>query len=197
MTYEQMMLNILDKSSLAKTLGIFIILWPGSIKFYLAHVYHSIKNKSMAHLSINFSVDFSFQTISPMSNQNPIEASTSVSTVSIAKSSSILDVSSTGAAGPGEENLEFPNKGLLLLKDPEDIVLGLPADPSPLLVSLIQEVTPTLSFEGLQKSLDCSLSQIYRLSAHLVNWKQAKVIEVISIKNVYVVSPSANLSQYQ
>lgn len=44
--------------------------------------------------------------------------------------------------------------------------------------------------------LDCSLSQIYRLAAHLVFWKQAKVIDAVSSRNVYVVSHRADLNKY-
>ena len=50
------------------------------------------------------------------------------------------------------------------------------------------------SLEELQVKLDCSLAHLYILVAHLVYWKQAKIINVISTKNVYVLSPTADLS---
>jgi len=49
------------------------------------------------------------------------------------------------------------------------------------------------SFEELQSILDCSLSHIYKLAAHLVYWRKARIIDVISIRNVYVISPNADL----
>lgn len=50
-------------------------------------------------------------------------------------------------------------------------------------------------FEELQSILDCSLSHIYKLAAHLVYWRKARIINVISIRNVYVISPNADLNK--
>lgn len=44
--------------------------------------------------------------------------------------------------------------------------------------------------------LDCTLSQIYRLAAHLSFWKQARIIDSISSRNIYVVSHTADMSKY-
>ncbi|KAI8846596.1 nitrogen permease regulator of amino acid transport activity 3-domain-containing protein [Chytridium lagenaria] len=68
-----------------------------------------------------------------------------------------------------------PNNALLLLFDPEEVLkLILPLDASPLLSELIEIVTRR------------------RVAAHLVYWKIAKVIDVISPRNVYVVSKNLN-----
>lgn len=50
------------------------------------------------------------------------------------------------------------------------------------------------SFEEYELLLNCSLSQIYKLAAHLVFWKKARIIDAISIRNVYAVSPKADLN---
>ena len=70
-----------------------------------------------------------------------------------------------------------PYHGLLLLQVAEDIIKTLLPDSSTLLIRFIQTVTPNTSFEQLQTILDCTLSQIYRMAAHLHFWGQARVIQ--------------------
>lgn len=52
------------------------------------------------------------------------------------------------------------------------------------------------SLQELHLLLDCSLAQIYRLAAHLIYWRKAKLINTISTRNIYVVSPTAKLEEY-
>ncbi|KAJ3172301.1 Nitrogen permease regulator 3 [Irineochytrium annulatum] len=88
-----------------------------------------------------------------------------------------------------------PYHALLLLFDAEEILSKmLPADASPLLMELIEVVTPTQSFEELALVLSCSLSQLFRLASHLVYWKMAKVVDVIHPRNVYIVSRDLSAS---
>ncbi|KAJ3316920.1 hypothetical protein HDV06_002624 [Boothiomyces sp. JEL0866] len=75
--------------------------------------------------------------------------------------------------------------------------MTLPKDSSPLLISLIQTVTPTTNFEQLQSSLNCSLSQLYKHAAHLHYWNQARIIQIISTKNFYVLSETATYDKIQ
>ncbi|CAG8499893.1 8064_t:CDS:2, partial [Paraglomus occultum] len=86
-----------------------------------------------------------------------------------------------------------PHKTLLLLEDPQDILKAMPLDANPTLVQLIQVITPTQRLGDLISLLDCSLAQIYRIVAHLIYWRKAKLIDVISTKNIYVTSPTADL----
>ena len=106
---------------------------------------------------------------------------------------SSVDVSILPTIDHVNETSLRPYKALLLLDDAESIINNLPKDPSPLLVQLIQIVTPFICFEDIQSVLDCSLSQIYRLAAHLVYWRQAKIINVLSQRNIYIVSKDADL----
>jgi hypothetical protein len=87
-----------------------------------------------------------------------------------------------------------PYHTILLLKDPEQIMLLLPRDASPILIQLIQSVTPTSSFEQLQTTLNCTLSQIYRFASHLHYWGLAKIVQTISARNFYVVNDKADLN---
>lgn len=52
-----------------------------------------------------------------------------------------------------------------------------------------------LSLQELHLVLDCSLAQIYRLAAHLIYWRKAKLIHTIHARNIYVVSPQAKLQE--
>jgi hypothetical protein len=99
-----------------------------------------------------------------------------------------------------------PYQGLLLLFEAEEIMKNLLPDPSSLLVRFIQIVTPNTSFEQLQTILDCSLSQIYRMAAHLHFWGQGRIIQsklnlslviillAISTRNFYVISDEADFT---
>lgn len=88
-----------------------------------------------------------------------------------------------------------PYHTLLLLEDPEEVLKNMPLDASPTLVQLVQILTPTQSLQELHLLLDCSLAQIYRLAAHLIYWRKAKLIHTISTRNIYVVSPTAKLDE--
>ena len=90
-----------------------------------------------------------------------------------------------------------PYHALLLLFDPEEIISALPPGASPLMVELIQIVTPTQCFEELQNTLNCSLAQLYKLAAHLFVWNKARVIDAISIRNIYTISPKFDLTRLE
>ena len=85
---------------------------------------------------------------------------------------------------------------ILLLDDPKAIMRSLPADSSPLLLALVQCANPYRSFQELQKEVGCSLAQLFRLSAHLMYWNKAKIIDHITQNNIYVVSKTATLDMY-
>ena len=51
------------------------------------------------------------------------------------------------------------------------------------------------SLDELQYILDCSMAQIYRLAAHLIYWRKAKLIDQIRVSNVYVVAPGSSINQ--
>ena len=87
-----------------------------------------------------------------------------------------------------------PYQTLLLLYEREEIMNQCPNGSSPLLLDLIQKVDPLLNFEEMQTLLNIPLSQIYKLAAHLVFWKKARVIDTVSIRNVYSVNPKADLN---
>ncbi|KAJ3222192.1 Nitrogen permease regulator-like 3 [Clydaea vesicula] len=145
-TQEQLMDKILNQSSLGKT---------------LQEIFLSIQRVEQCHIVLNHSIDLSLNVKSTIAAPHQIYHNQAV------------EYSNVTASSAAKENFFFedlsgkmlrPYKALLLLHDPEEIVKRLPSDPSPLLVELIQLVTPSICFEEIQAALDCSLSQIYRLA---------------------------------
>ncbi|KAJ3414584.1 Nitrogen permease regulator-like 3 [Chytridiales sp. JEL 0842] len=59
---------------------------------------------------------------------------------------------------------------------------------------MIAKVTAALNLEELATTLNCPLAQVYKLAAHLVYWRKAKIHDVIHPRNVYVVSKNADLT---
>ena len=67
---------------------------------------------------------------------------------------------------------------------------------APQLAQIIQFATdngPTKSFEDISIALNIPLQQIQRVAAHLVYWRKARVIHVITDGSIYRVSPGAPL----
>ncbi|KAJ3085160.1 Nitrogen permease regulator 3, partial [Quaeritorhiza haematococci] len=174
------------------------VLAASSLARLLVHVYNAINEIGMAHVVINSSLDLWLQIPlrSYISGHFSSPSSPSDSAALTAPYNSYPDVNDLTNVNPDEPEYPMlrPYHALLLLRDPEEILKCLPMDSSPLLIELVQIVTPMQCFEDLQTTLDCSLSHLYRLAAHLVHWRQARIIDVISLRNVYVISPHADLS---
>ena len=49
----------------------------------------------------------------------------------------------------------------------------------------MQFANPTRSLQELQVELGIPIAQLYRLTAHLVYWRQAKVIHKVTLNNIY------------
>ncbi|KAJ3010132.1 Nitrogen permease regulator 3 [Thoreauomyces humboldtii] len=183
---EELMTRILAESTLAKC---------------LSEIYSSITTTSSAHVVVNASVDLSLHIpdyrhglqagLTSGLGCHPAHSPHSRAAAPLSPTSDATLI----ALDAREYPILRPYHALLLLHDPEEVLKELPLDPLPLLVELIQVVTPTQCLEQLQTMLDCSLSQLYRLAAHLVHWQKAKIIDVISMRNVYVVSPDAPLDK--
>ncbi|KAJ1334556.1 hypothetical protein BSLG_007711 [Batrachochytrium salamandrivorans] len=142
------------------------ILNASSLARCLAHIYHAVQGHLPSFFEVNGSVSLALHT-------NGIHGD--ISNGSFFPNMHASIVQNTDPTIPfaiPEHGHKYPilrpYQALLLLSDAEEILKSLPADASPLLVELIQIVTPTQSFEELQTTLSCSLSQIYRLAAHLL-----------------------------
>ncbi|CAJ0862173.1 2899_t:CDS:2 [Entrophospora sp. SA101] len=154
-----------------------IILQKSSLAKTIKQVYDAISTDSIAHVLVNDYIDLSLQ-IPPL-----------VPTTFINSSDNDLH---------GYEYAHYPviapYHTLLLLEDAEELLKNMPLDANPTLVNLVQILTPTQRLADLCTLLDCSLAQIFRLAAHLIFWRKAKIIDVINVRNVYVVSPTADMN---
>ncbi|KAK5667375.1 Nitrogen permease regulator 3 [Batrachochytrium dendrobatidis] len=171
------------------------ILKSSSLARCLAHIYHAVHGQLPSFLEVNGSVSLALRMCGIIETQNTYPGSSSSTIDSYYASNSTISIPLEISSAYFNHPTLRPYQALLLLSDAEEILNTLPVDASPLLVELIQIVTPTLSFEELQTTLSCSLSQIYRLAAHLYVWSKAKIIHVVSNRNVYIVSPQAQLSE--
>ncbi|CAG8477829.1 9559_t:CDS:2 [Ambispora gerdemannii] len=148
-----------------------ITLKKNSLAKVIAQVYHDISNDAIAHVIINDYIDLSLQIppLAPSMFFSPLDNDRD-----------------------GYEYAHFPviapYHTLLLLEDPEEILKSMPLDANPTLVQLVQILTPTQRLAELSTALDCSLAHIYRIAAHLIYWRKAKLIDVISVRNVYAVN---------
>lgn len=165
--YDQVMKNILQESSLARD---------------IKEIYTAISSDKIAHVIINDFIDLSLQF--PRNSHL---------TQTDQASASLVDMYSRDGNEFDHYPVICPYHALLLLEDAEEVLKNMPLDASPTLVQLVQILTPRHSLQELHLLLDCSLAQIYRLAAHLVYWRKAKLIHAIHARNVYVVSPEAKL----
>lgn len=185
--YDQVMREILRESSLARD---------------IRQIYTAISANTAAHVIINDFIDLSLQIpVIGMNNESSMTADREslMSPTQRAKDnytgSSLMDIYSVAGYEYDNYPVLCPYHTLLLLEDPEEVLKNMPLDASPTLVQLVQILTPTQSLQELHLLLDCSLAQIYRLAAHLIYWRKAKLIHTISTRNIYVVSPTAKLDE--
>ncbi|UJR33890.1 hypothetical protein I4U23_021310 [Adineta vaga] len=85
--------------------------------------------------------------------------------------------------------------GLLLVIDPSALLTSLPTDSSSTLNTLIRHLRSSYSMSRLAIETGVPLSQIYRLTSHLLYWGRAKLIYPINDDNIYIISPDADISK--
>ncbi|OBZ85283.1 Nitrogen permease regulator 3 [Choanephora cucurbitarum] len=188
------------------------ILRESSLARDIKQIYTAISSNTAAHVIINDFIDLSLQiptignafkassfdrenmALSYYSHQAGAGANMPIgNTRDHYVGSSLMDIYSVAGYEYDNYPVLCPYHTLLLLEDPEEVLKNMPLDASPTLVQLVQILTPTQSLQELHLLLDCSLAQIYRLAAHLIYWRKAKLIHTISTRNIYVVSPHAKL----
>lgn len=82
-----------------------------------------------------------------------------------------------------------PYQTLLLLAPADTLVAGLPSGSSPALLRFIKATSPMKSFQQVAIESGISLSQIYRMAAHLVHWQRARIIIPLSEHSTIVHHP--------
>ncbi|KAF2077655.1 hypothetical protein CYY_001042 [Polysphondylium violaceum] len=82
----------------------------------------------------------------------------------------------------------------LLIFTGEDSIQLPSYDTSPALIKLLEAAKPTKSFRDLQLETDLTLAQIYRLASHLVHWKKARIINMMTKNNFYILTPRSQVN---
>ncbi|KAL4147510.1 hypothetical protein PRNP1_011266 [Phytophthora ramorum] len=86
-----------------------------------------------------------------------------------------------------------PYHTLLLLADKDSILNKLPADHARQLRDLVEAVNPLKSFQDLALETGVPIHQVFRLAAHLVYWGFGRIVDAITLYNIYQVNTKADL----
>lgn len=79
----------------------------------------------------------------------------------------------------------YPYQTLLLTVDVESLLSVLPSHASAQLHTLVRHANPLHSFHTLSTRLGICLPSLYTLSAHLVYWNKARIIDHIELHHYY------------
>lgn len=100
---------------------------------------------------------------------------------------------------PGQSQVMLAKHfALLLLSDETSILKDIEASKStigPPLAHYIRSSKPTKSFAQIAARSQIPLSDIQILASHLVYWRRARAIPPLNKKDVYIVSPNADMSK--
>lgn len=193
------------------------MLQSSSLAQLIKNVYHSIRDEGSAQVSVNNWVQLS---LNARSVYIPPSTSTSKATSSTPYDSRTPDLlSSKGEnltfAVPGIPSpsmtpvsmaLRLINDSIsqlmvrdmrplrpyhtLLILNQSKIFDSLPLYASPSLRRVMESAVPTKSFREMQLDLGLPLEQLYRIAANFVYWKAAKVVDVLTRNNMYVLNPN-------
>lgn len=107
------------------------------------------------------------------------------------------DPDQTDASSKTDDIIYF---SLLLLDDPKAIIRDIKAEPQSAIAQFINSIKPTESLEKLALKLnnhgkaESNIAEVKSFAFHLVYWRRARVIQPLSSRSVYIVSPMAPLS---
>ncbi|KAI4151671.1 MAG: hypothetical protein LQ340_003366, partial [Diploschistes diacapsis] len=160
----------------------------------IATLYTSISTSRIAHIDLSPSLSFSLQIPIPTSiSYLPDATSPQLPGVWLTTSTTLLshddqDLSAT-------RTRLASHFALLLLSDLPSILADL-SSASPLAVPLahyLRCTSPTKSFLQISQSSGIPLEDIYFLASHLIYWRRARAIPPLHQRDVYIVSPNADL----
>ncbi|KAF4039016.1 Nitrogen Permease regulator of amino acid transport activity 3 [Phytophthora infestans] len=86
-----------------------------------------------------------------------------------------------------------PYHTLLLLADKDEILNKLPVDHARQLRDLVESVNPLKSFQDIALETGVPIHQVFRLAAHLVYWGFGRIVDAITLYNIYQVNAKADL----
>lgn len=161
----------------------------------LAHVYSSISNSQIAHVSLTSKLSISLQ----------IPIPTSISALPSLTAPQLPGLWLTTATSiPIDDDAHIDSSqlashfGLLLLSDLQAILAEVNSTQSPLtapLVHYLRTSKPTKSFSQISQSSGISLPDIQFLASHLIYWRRARAIPPLHQRDTFIVSPNADMSK--
>lgn len=193
------------------------MLQTSSLAQLIKNVYHSIRDEGSAQVSVNNWVQLS---LNARSVYIPPSASASKSTSNRTFDTHSGDSSSIKGDGmnfsvpaipspsmtPVSMALRLINDSIshlmvrdmrplrpyhtILILNQSKIFDALPVYASPSLRRVMESAVPTKSFREMQLDLGLPLEQLYRIAANFVYWKAAKVVDVLTRNNMYVLNPN-------
>ncbi|TDH72058.1 hypothetical protein CCR75_000764 [Bremia lactucae] len=86
-----------------------------------------------------------------------------------------------------------PYHTLLLLVEKGEILQKLPVDHARQLEIVVKTVNPLKSFQDIALESSVPIHQVFRLAAHLVYWGFGRIVDAITLYNVYQVTANANV----
>ena len=157
----------------------------------ISTLYNSIASSRIAHVSLT--------PFSSLSLQIPIPSS--ISTLPTLLEPQLPGLWLTTANSmPTDDDAQSPQLGshftLLLLSDVPSIIADIDAAASPIAKPLTQYLrasSPQKSFYQVSQSSGIALPDVQFLASHLIYWRRARAIPPLHHKDIYIVSPNADM----
>lgn len=166
--------NLLAISPLAKSIAI---------------LYDAISNDKIAHIHFDATFNTSFQIPQAMSTPYlPNALEPQMPGLWLTTSNVVLDE---------EEAPMTQHAALLLLEDPEVLIKDLGGESSEsgaAIAGLIRRIVPTKSLLKISKKHNISAHDMEYIASHLVYWRRARLIDPLSQRDTYIVSPNADMN---
>lgn len=172
------------------------LLSQSSLARGLANVYSNISLSQIAHVTLTPRLSLSLQI--------PIPSSISILP-------SLIDPPlpglwlTTATSIPVDDDAHMDTSqlashfGLLLLSDLHSILADVNSTDSPLtepLLHYLRVTKPTKSFYQISQSSGIPISDIQFLASHLIYWRRARAIPPLHQRDVYIVSPNADMTKF-
>ncbi|KAF2189425.1 hypothetical protein K469DRAFT_625040 [Zopfia rhizophila CBS 207.26] len=159
----------------------------------MAIMFDAISNDKIAHVHFNSTLNGSFQIPQPMSTPylpTPLEPQ-------------MPGLWLTTSNVVNDEDNDAPltqHSALLLLEDTETLVKELEGDAKENAATLafyIRNIVPTKSLQKISIKHNIPAQDIEYIASHLVYWRRARLIPPLHPRDIYIVSPNADMGDLQ
>lgn len=154
----------------------------------IAILYDAISSDKIAHIHFDATFNTSFQIPQAMSTPYlPNALEPQMPGLWLTTSNVVLDE---------QEAPMTQHAALLLLEDPEVLIKDLGGESSEngvAIAGLIRRIVPTKSLLKISKKHSISAHDMEYIASHLVYWRRARLIDPLSQRDTYIVSPNADM----